>query len=147
MAYILKQMNNVWQISGPRQRFGSGSLHYGGSLPRRLLRQNTTSTVASASNSNSANQSSCGFKYAEAHEIATATLRHGCLQPTVGNFSDFFLPAKDTNNAVADKEFFRTCNVLPFSCTHLALWRGKVKDPRYMQNKKDSRISLGHGGR
>jgi hypothetical protein len=23
------------------------------------------------------------------------------------------------------KEFFRTCNVLPFSCTHLALWRGK----------------------
>jgi hypothetical protein len=41
------------------------------------------------------------------------------------------------------KEVFRTCNVLPFSCTHLALWRGKVKDPRYMQNKKDSRISLG----
>ena len=34
---------------------------------------------------------------------------------------------------------FRNCNVLPFSCTHLALWRGKgkVKDPRYMQNKKD----------
>ena len=25
-------------------------------------------------------------------------------------------------------EFFRTCNVLLFSCTHLALWR--VKDPR-----------------
>ena len=23
------------------------------------------------------------------------------------------------------KEVFRTCNVLPFSCTHLALWRGK----------------------
>ena len=23
------------------------------------------------------------------------------------------------------KEFFRTCNVLPFSYTHLALWRGK----------------------
>ena len=22
-------------------------------------------------------------------------------------------------------EFFRTCNVLPFSCTHLPLWRGK----------------------
>jgi hypothetical protein len=41
------------------------------------------------------------------------------------------------------KEFFRTCNVLPFSCTHLALWRGKVKDPRYMQKKKDPRISLG----
>ena len=42
------------------------------------------------------------------------------------------------------KEVFRTCNVLPFSCTHLALWRGKGKgkDPRYMQNKKDSRISL-----
>ena len=43
---------------------------------------------------------------------------------------------------VVYKEFFRTCNVLPFSCTHLALWRGKVKDSRYMQNKKDSRISL-----
>ena len=43
---------------------------------------------------------------------------------------------------VVYKEFFRTCNVLPFSCTHLALWRGKVKDPRYMQNKNDSRISL-----
>ena len=40
------------------------------------------------------------------------------------------------------KEFFRTCNVLPFSCTHLALWKGKVKNPRYIQNKKDSRISL-----
>ena len=40
------------------------------------------------------------------------------------------------------KECFRTCNVLPFSCTHLALWRGKLNDPRYMQNKKDSRISL-----
>ena len=23
------------------------------------------------------------------------------------------------------KEIFRTCNLLPFSCTHLALWRGK----------------------
>ena len=42
--------------------------------------------------------------------------------------------------SILTKEFFRTCNVLPFSCTHLAL--GKVKDPRYMQNKKDSRISL-----
>ena len=31
------------------------------------------------------------------------------------------------------KDFFRICNVLPFSCTHLALWR--VKDPRYMQKK------------
>jgi hypothetical protein len=24
-----------------------------------------------------------------------------------------------------NKDFFRTCNALPFSCTHLALWRGK----------------------
>ena len=47
------------------------------------------------------------------------------------------------------KEVFRTCNVLPFSCTHLALWRGKGKgkDPRYMQNKKDSRISLEGGSK
>jgi hypothetical protein len=28
----------------------------------------------------------------------------------------------------ATKEFFRTCNVLPFSCTHLALWRGKEEE-------------------
>jgi hypothetical protein len=49
---------------------------------------------------------------------------------------------RQNKNSMVTKEFFRTCNVLPFSCTHLALWRGKVKDPRYMQNKKDSRISL-----
>ena len=58
------------------------------------------------------------------------------------------------------KEVFRTCNVLPFSCTHLPLCtkarkrpkvhgkqkgfkNDKVKDPRYMENKKDSRTSLG----
>jgi hypothetical protein len=28
---------------------------------------------------------------------------------------------------VVFKEVFRTCNVLPFSCTHLALWRGKAR--------------------
>ena len=33
-------------------------------------------------------------------------------------------------NRVLTKEFYRTCNFLPFSCIHLALWRGKVKDPR-----------------
>ena len=51
---------------------------------------------------------------------------------------------RDLYGGIKAKEVFRTCNVLPFSCTHLALWRGKgkVKDPRYMQNKKDSRISL-----
>ena len=54
------------------------------------------------------------------------------------SFSDIFL----IDDGPLAKEFFRTCNVLPFSYTHLALWRGKVKDPRYMQNKKDSRISL-----
>ena len=31
---------------------------------------------------------------------------------------------------VVPEDFFRTCNVLPISCTHLALWKGKVKDPR-----------------
>ena len=53
-------------------------------------------------------------------------------------------PMSLRNIKMAPKEFFRTCNVLPLNCTHLALWRGKdkVKDPRYMQNKKDSRISL-----
>ena len=28
------------------------------------------------------------------------------------------------------KELFRTCNFLPFSCTHLALWRGKGQGKR-----------------
>ena len=28
------------------------------------------------------------------------------------------------------KEVFRTCNVLPFSCTHLALWRGQRQGKR-----------------
>ena len=28
-------------------------------------------------------------------------------------------------DAIAGKEFFITCNVLLFSCTHLALWKGK----------------------
>ena len=51
------------------------------------------------------------------------------------------LPLRRANTALG-KEFFRTCNVLPFSCTHLALW---VKDPRYMQKKRDSRISLALG--
>ena len=44
------------------------------------------------------------------------------------------------NPAILGLEFFRTCNVLPFSCTHSV--EGKVKDPRYMQNKKDPRIYL-----
>ena len=39
-----------------------------------------------------------------------------------------------------NKEFFRTCNVLPFSCTHLALVRGKR--PQVHTKQKDSRISL-----
>ena len=26
-------------------------------------------------------------------------------------------------NDIPGKEFIRTCNVLPFSCTHLSLWR------------------------
>ena len=34
-------------------------------------------------------------------------------------------PALPNGYSVAAKELFRTCNVLPFSCTHLALWRGK----------------------
>ena len=32
--------------------------------------------------------------------------------------------------SIRGKEFFRTCNVLPFSCTHLALWRGKGQGKR-----------------
>ena len=32
---------------------------------------------------------------------------------------------KNTEKAAVSKEVFRTCNVLPFSCTHLALRRGK----------------------
>ena len=49
-------------------------------------------------------------------------------------------------DVVLFKDFFITCNALPFSCTHLPLLRGKgkVKDPspRYEQHKNDPRISL-----
>ena len=31
---------------------------------------------------------------------------------------------------VHNNEFFGTCNVLPFNCTHLALWRGKGQGKR-----------------
>jgi hypothetical protein len=34
------------------------------------------------------------------------------------------------------KEFFRTCNVLPFSCTHLALWRRQGKRPKVHAKQK-----------
>ena len=72
---------------------------------------------------------------------------------TITNLTEFLIFAMkreklfQVHTTYTTKEFFRTCNVLPFSCTHLALWRGKaykgkVKDPRYMQNKKDIRISL-----
>ena len=42
---------------------------------------------------------------------------------------------------VLRKEFLGAI-VFSFNCSHLPLWRGKVKDPRYMQNKKYPRISL-----
>ena len=35
---------------------------------------------------------------------------------------------------IQNKEFFRTCNVLPFSCTHLALWQ--VKRPKVHAKQK-----------
>ena len=38
-------------------------------------------------------------------------------------------------NRVLGKEFFRTCNVLPFSCTHLALWR-QGKRPKVHAKQK-----------
>jgi hypothetical protein len=45
------------------------------------------------------------------------------------------------NKYVLRKEFFRTCNVLPFSCTHLALWRGKEqgKRPKVHAKQKGSK--------
>ena len=51
---------------------------------------------------------------------------------------------KFKTKAQLPKENFRTCNVLPFCCIHLTSYmhKGKVKDQRYMQNKKDPRISL-----
>ena len=33
-------------------------------------------------------------------------------------------------------EFFRTCNILPFSCTHLALWRRQGKRPKVHAKQK-----------
>ena len=44
----------------------------------------------------------------------------GTLPAEMFGGSDFW-----QENRVSGKEVFRTCNVLPFSCTHLALWRGK----------------------
>ena len=69
------------------------------------------------------------------------------LDTNSNSLIEFLLPReracrKAEHNGV-NKEFFRTCNVLPFSCTHLASYKDKVKDPKYMQNKKGSRISLG----
>ena len=51
--------------------FGEPPVVYGGSLPRKLPRQShqTPSSAITA------------FKYAETQDIASATLRHGCLQP------------------------------------------------------------------
>ena len=40
------------------------------------------------------------------------------------------------------KEIFKTCNVLPFSCTHLALSIDKAKNPRITQNTRLLQISL-----
>ena len=50
---------------------GEPPVVYGGSLPRKLPRQShqTPSSAITA------------FKYAETQDIASATLRHGCLQP------------------------------------------------------------------
>ena len=42
-------------------------------------------------------------------------------------------------NSYLHKEFFRTCNILPFSCTHLALWRHlqrQSKRPKEQKKKK-----------
>ena len=40
-------------------------------------------------------------------------------------------------NVTHTKEFFRTCNVLPFSCTHLALWRQRQgKRPKVHAKQK-----------
>ena len=41
--------------------------------------------------------------------------------------SEFYENQNNTITRAIPKDFFRTCNVLPFSCTHLALWRGNTK--------------------
>ena len=46
-----------------------------------------------------------------------------------------------TVNTSEYKEIFKTCNVLPFSCTHLAL-SDKAKSPRLTQNTRLLQISL-----
>ena len=47
---------------------------YGGSLPRKLPRGGQPPLANHQA-------SFSGFKYADSHELATATLRRGCLQP------------------------------------------------------------------
>jgi hypothetical protein len=46
-------------------------------------------------------------------------------------------------NVAICKEISKTCNVLPFSCTHLALF-DKAKSLRLTQNKRLLQISLTH---
>ena len=63
-----------------------------------------------------------------------------CMVPVREQGYDNFLAVSKSAehlDSVSGKEFFRTCNVLPFSF--------EEKDPRYMQNKKDSRICLVSG--
>ena len=76
-------------------------------------------------------------------QISLCTYKKPTLDLLAGISTNIWTPntGREAFDSEETKEFFRTCNILPFSCTHLALW-GKVKDPRYMQNKKDSRISL-----
>ena len=52
----------------------------------------------------------------------------------------FCVPKYWLCDGVVSKEFFRTCNVLPFSCTHLALWRGKEQGKRPKVHAKQKRF-------
>ena len=59
----------------------------------------------------------CNIFYLSAGGIAGAARK---ISPKASGATT---PAK----GIAGKVFFRTCYVLPLSCTHLALWRGKAR--------------------
>ena len=61
------------------------------------------------------------------------------LSNCVQSCSELYFLAKSwltPNLVVLGKEFFRTCNVLPFSCTHLALWVRQGKRPKVHAKQK-----------
>ena len=82
-------------------------------------------------------------KEQETFQILSAINFHileGTLLTALLPFNSTFQGAGPAEHGGQLKEFFRTCNVLPFSCTHLVLWRGKRQGKRPQVTCKTKRI-------